>query len=93
MGWKEIDLEELAESLGTNITEVKEKQKLISMITKIRKSKKLSQAALARKLGISQARVAQIESGIGTAQVTFDILFNILIALGYDYRVITKKAA
>jgi transcriptional regulator with XRE-family HTH domain len=93
MAWKEIDLEELAESLGTNITEVKEKQKLISMITKIRKSKKLSQAALARKLGISQARVAQIESGIGTAQVTFDILFNILIALGYDYRVITKKAA
>ncbi len=93
MAWKEIDLEELAESLGTNITEVKEKQKLISMITKIRKAKKLSQAALARKLGISQARVAQIESGIGTAQVTFDILFNILIALGYDYRVIAKKAA
>ena len=93
MAWKEIDLEELAESLGTNITEVKEKQKLINMITKIRKAKKLSQAALARKLGISQARVAQIESGIGTAQVTFDILFNILIVLGYDYRVITKKAA
>ncbi len=93
MAWKEIDLEELADSLGTNITEVKEKQKLINMITKIRKAKKLSQAALARKLGISQARVAQIESGIGTAQVTFDILLNILIALGYDYRVITKKAA
>lgn len=93
MAWKEIDLEELAESLGTNIIEVKEKQKLISMITKIRKAKKLSQAALGRKLGISQARVAQIESGIGTAQVTFDVLFNILIALGYDYRVIAKKAA
>jgi transcriptional regulator with XRE-family HTH domain len=93
MAWKEIDLVELAESLGTNITEVKEKQKLISMITKIRKAKKLSQAALARKLGISQARVAQIESGIGTAQVTFDVLFNILIALGYDYRVVAKKVA
>jgi len=39
MAWKEIDLEELAESLGTNITEVKEKQKLISMIVKIRKGK------------------------------------------------------
>ncbi len=93
MAWKEVDLEELAKSLGTNLTEVKEKQKLISMIVKIRKAKKLSQAALARKLGISQARVAQIESGIGAAQVTFDILFNILIALGYDYRVVTKKAA
>lgn len=93
MAWKEMTIEELAESLGSNITEVREKQKLIAMILKIRKAKKLSQAALAKKLEISQARVAQIESGIGTAQVTFDILFNILVALGYDYRVVTTKAA
>ena len=66
---------------------------MIAMIVKIRKAKKLSQAALAKKLEISQARVAQIESGIGTAQVTFDILFNILVALGYDYRVLTTRAA
>ena len=93
MAWKEMTVEELAKSLGANITEVREKQKLISMIVKIRKAKKLSQAALAKKLEISQARVAQIESGIGTAQVTFDILFNILVALGYDYRVVTTRAA
>ena len=93
MAWKEMTVEELAKSLGANITEVREKQKLISMIIKIRKAKKLSQAALAKKLDISQARVAQIESGIGTAQVTFDILFNILVALGYDYRVTAKRAA
>ena len=93
MAWKEISVEELAKSLGANSTEVREKQKLISMIIKIRKAKKLSQAALAKRLEISQARVAQIESGIGTAQITFDILFNILVALGYDYRVVTKRAA
>lgn len=93
MAWKEMTTKELAESLGANIIEVREKQKLIAMITKIRKAKKLSQAALAKKLEISQARIAQIESGIGTAQVTFDILFNILVALGYDYRVVTTKAA
>lgn len=93
MAWKEMTVEELAKSLGANITEVREKQKLISMIIRIRKAKKLSQAALAKKLNISQARVAQIESGIGTAQITFDILFNILVALGYDYRVVTTKAA
>ena len=79
MAWKEMTVEELAKSLGANITEIREKQKLISMIVKIRKAKKLSQAALAKKLEISQARVAQIESGIGTSQVTFDILFNILV--------------
>ncbi len=93
MAWKEMSIEDLADSLGANLTEVREKQKLISMIIKIRKAEKLSQAALAKKLNISQARVAQIESGIGTARITFDVLFNILIALGYDYRVIAKKAA
>lgn len=93
MAWKEMTLEELAKSLGADITEVREKQKLIDMIHKIRKAKKLSQATLAKKLGVSQARVAQIESGIGTAKVTFDVLFNMLITLGYEYRVFTKKAA
>lgn len=93
MTWKEMTVEELAESLGANITEIREKHKLVAMIIKIRKAKKLSQAALAKKLGISQARVAQVESGIGTAKITFDILFNILVALGYDYRVVTTRAA
>ncbi len=93
MAWKEIDIANIAKSLGANLSEVREKQRLIEMITKIRKGKKMSQAALAKKLGVSQARVAQIESGIGTSKVTFDVLFNILTALGYDYRVVTHKAA
>ncbi len=93
MAWKEISIEELAKSLGANVTEIREKQRLVGLIVKTRKAKKLSQAALAKKLGISQARIAQIESGVGTAKVTFDVLFNMLVALGYDYRVVTKKAA
>jgi len=93
MAWKEISIEELAKSLGANVTEIREKQRLVGLIVKTRKAKKLSQVALAKKLGISQARIAQIESGVGTAKVTFDVLFNMLVALGYDYRVVTKKAA
>jgi DNA-binding XRE family transcriptional regulator len=93
MAWKDISIEELAKSLGANVTEIREKQRLVGLIVKTRKEKKLSQASLAKKLGISQARIAQIESGVGTAKVTFDILFNILVALGWDYRVVTKKAA
>jgi transcriptional regulator with XRE-family HTH domain len=93
MAWKEVSIEELAKSLGANITEIREKQRLVGLIVKTRKAKKLSQVALAKKLGISQARIAQIESGVGTAKVTFDVLFNMLVALGYDYRVVTKKAA
>lgn len=93
MPWKDTNLEQLAKSLGANLTEVKEKQRLIALIVKIRKSKKLSQIKLAKTLGVSQARVAQIESGVGTAKVTFDVIFGILSALGYDYRIITKRAA
>jgi transcriptional regulator with XRE-family HTH domain len=93
MAWKEISIEKLAKSLGANVTEIREKQRLVALIVKTRKAKKLSQAALAKKLEISQARIAQIESGVGTAKVTFDVLFNMLVTLGYDYRVVTKKAA
>ena len=93
MAWKEVSIEELAKSLGANVTEIREKQRLVGLIVKSRKANKLSQSALAKKLGISQARIAQIESGVGTAKVTFDVLFNMLVALGYDYRVVTKKAA
>lgn len=93
MAWKDVTLRQLAKSLGANISEVREKQRLIEMIIKIRKAQKLSQAALAKKIGVTQSRIAQIESGIGTAKISFDILFNILVALGYDYRVVTSKAA
>ena len=93
MAWKEMSVEQVAKLLGANIAEVREKQRLIDMIVKVRKKRKLSQAALAKKIGVSQARIAQIESGIGTSKVTFDILFNILTELGYDYRVVTKEAA
>jgi transcriptional regulator with XRE-family HTH domain len=93
MPWKEMSVEQLAKSLGANVTEVREKQRLINMIVKVRKAKKMSQAVLAKKLGVSQARVAQIESGVGTAKISFDVIFSILTALGYDYRVTTRKAA
>ena len=73
MAWKKVSVEDLAKALGANVTEIREKQRLVGLIVKTRKEKKLSQAALAKKLGISQARIAQIESGVGTAKVTFDV--------------------
>lgn len=93
MAWKEMTVDEVAKSLGINATEVREKQKLIQLIVTTRKKKGLSQAALAKKIGVSQGRIAQIESGVGTAKVTFDVLLNILTVLGYQYKVIAKKAA
>lgn len=93
MAWKEMTVEELASNLGVNVKEVQEKQKLIQLITKARKTNGLSQAALAKKVGVSQSRIAQIESGVGTSKVTFDVLLNLLSVLGYDFKIVPKKAA
>ena len=93
MPWKEIDIEELATTLGVDPIEVREKQKLIALIIKKRKESKLSQTGLAKKIGVSQARVAQIESGVGTSKISFDILFNTLLALGCEFKIIVRKAA
>ncbi len=93
MAWKEMSVEEIASSLGVSISEVRAKQNLIQLIVKERKTKKLSQGDLAKKVGVTQGRIAQIESGIGTAKVSFDILLNILAVLGYSFKILTKKAA
>jgi len=55
MAWKELSIEELAEELGANISEIREKQRLVKLIVKTRKAKKLSQASLAKMIGIRPA--------------------------------------
>ncbi len=93
MAWKELSLLKLAKSLGVSLPEVREKQRLIDQIIRVRKARRLSQAALAKKLELSQSRIAQIESGVGTSTVSFDVLLGILVALGYEFKVVTKEAA
>jgi transcriptional regulator with XRE-family HTH domain len=93
MAWKEMSVDELAKSLDVSVGEIREKQRLIRLVLEARKARKLSQAALAKKLGVTQGRIAQIESGIGTSNITFDVLFNILTVLGYDLKIIARKAA
>jgi len=93
MAFKEVSVDELAKSLGINANEVREKQRLIQQIVKTRKNLKLSQAALAKKVGVTQGRIAQIESGIGTSKITFDVLLNMLTFLGFDFKIVSKRAA
>jgi len=93
MAFKEMSIDELAKSLNVNANEVREKQRLIQQIVKTRKKLKLSQVALAKKVGVTQGRIAQIESGIGTSKITFDVLLNMLTSLGYDFKIISRKAA
>lgn len=91
MAWKEISLEDLAEDLGLDYREVKEKHKLITRIKKVRKNRELSQAELADMVGLSQSRIARIEGGVGTKNMSFDLLFRILSALGYECRVSVRR--
>ena len=93
MPWKEMSVDELAKSLGVNANEVREKQRLILQIVKTRKALKLSQTTLAKKVGVTQSRIAQIESGIGTSKISFDVLLNILTSLGFDFKIVSRKAA
>jgi len=93
MAFKEMSIDELAKSLGVNASEVREKQKLISLIVKTRKERNISQMKLAKKVGVSQGRIAQIESGVGTSKITFDVLLSVLATLGYDFKILPKLVA
>lgn len=88
-----MSVREVAKSLGVSTEEVRAKQELMHLIAKTRKELGLSQQDLAKKVGVTQGRIAQIESGIGTAKVSFDVLLNILAVLGFNFKIVTKKAA
>ena len=91
MPWKTLTAKEFAKRAGVDFGEMMQKHRLIKQIVRIRKQKGMSQAELAKKLGVSQPRIAKIESRIGTHKITFDALFRILAVLGYSCTVNTKR--
>jgi len=93
MAWKEMTVDELAKSLGVSAREVREKQKLMSLIAKTRKKLGMSQVTLAKKVHVTQSRIAQLESGVGTAKVSFDVLLHVLTVLGHDFKIISRRTA
>lgn len=93
MPFKNIDLAVLAKQLNVNEADVREKQRLIERIVKLRKQMSLSQADLAKRMNVSQSRIAQIESGIGTSKISFDVLFHVINHLGFSCEVRLRKFA
>ena len=90
MPWQTVTLRQLAKDLGVNYSEVREKQRLVDLIVQARRKQGLTQEALGKRIGVSQPRIAKIESGVGTRKVSFDVLFDILSVLGYEYRVTAR---
>lgn len=93
MAFKEVSVEALAKELGLDPFEVREKHRLIEVIKKARRDQKISQADLGKRVGVTQGRIAQIESGLGTSRVTFEVLLFVLRELGYEYRIVARRVA
>jgi DNA-binding XRE family transcriptional regulator len=93
MSWRKVNLSRLADDLGVDINEIDQKLKLREMIVKVRAARGLSQEELARVVGVSRSRIAQIEAGIKMHKMSFDILLRVLNCLGYKYTITTKKLA
>jgi len=80
-----------AEFLGLSAAEatlVEMKLRLSAALRAWRRARKVSQAALARRLGSSQSRVAKMEAGDRT--VSLDLLLRGLLVLGATSRDVAK---
>jgi transcriptional regulator with XRE-family HTH domain len=93
MPFKEFDIDALAKKSGDDATTAREKVRVIAEIVRTRKAQGLSQAAFAKLAGLSQARIAQVEGGVGGARVTLDTLLRMLKMLGVEYRISFKRRA
>jgi len=88
-GWR---VGTIGEFLGLSREEariVEMKLALSECLRRHRQARKLTQAALARKLGSSQSRVAKLESG--ARGVTLDLLFRALFAAGVTSAQIARE--
>ena len=91
MTWKEFDLEQWAEETGIDLEELRQKEKLIKKIIKARKEFGLTQKELAHLVGVSQSRIAQIESRVGMDKITFDVLLRVLQVMGFGFSISARK--
>ena len=79
-GWKVGSAEEFLGLSREEVELVEMKLALGLVLKRYRTRKRLTQAALATKLGSSQSRIAKLESGF--QGVTLDLLFRALFAAG-----------
>lgn len=91
MPWKEVSLEDLAVNLGIDLWEIRKKNSLIDQIKHERRKQGLTQSQLAALVEVSQSRIARIEGGVGTKNMSFDLLFRILAALGIECEIKTRR--
>ena len=92
MPWQEVNLETWAAELGVDLYELRQKDQLIDQIVTTRTELELTQTQLAKLVGVSQPRIAQIENRVKIGTIKFDALFKILTTLGYEINIGTRRA-
>jgi transcriptional regulator with XRE-family HTH domain len=91
MPWQKVNLESWAQETGVDLPELRQKNQLIEEIVNARKALKLTQVQLAKLVGVSQPRIAQIENRTRIGSITFDVLFQILGHLGFAFDIRMRK--
>ena len=91
MPWQKVNLESWALETGVDLPELRQKNQLIEEIVKARKALGLTQMQLAKLVGVSQPRIAQIENRTRIGSIKFDVLLHILGHLGYAFDIRMQK--
>lgn len=80
--------EPLPNTTNPKAVEIAEKEALVELLKTTREQRKLTQKEMARIIGVSQARIAQIETNNATERVSYDVLLHALRQLNFNLRVI-----
>ena len=88
-GWKIGTAGEFLRLTREEAELVEMKLALSETLKRIRQKRRLTQTALAKRLGSSQSRVAKLESG--APGVTLDLLFRVLFATGISREEIVRE--
>jgi len=91
MPWQKVNLESWAQEMGVDLLNLRQKDHLIEQIVTTRKDLGLTQTQLAKLVGVSQPRIAQIENRTRIGSIKFDVLLHILSVLGFDFDIQIRK--
>lgn len=91
MPWQKVDLESWAQEIGVDLLELRQKNQLIEEIVNAREELGLTQVQLAKLVGVSQPRIAQIENRTRIGSIKFDVLLQILGHLGFAFDIRMHK--
>ena len=90
-----LGLEEFGAAIGLSALDkevVRQKNRIIDVLKAARLKLKLSQVALAKRLGTKQPAIARMEAG-HVGEISFDFLVRVALAFGVGLELLPRKKA